>query len=293
MQKNKLRKKSPTPPPPNIEDKRVNEENIKAVMFCETENFTRAQGQNPTQLNPQPQPVLDSPKDNKDDTTQWIITPIDNKDINETIIMDDIQCDFEQEMQQIYQNAENRELDEHINIIDQHQGIESTATLVKKSPENKDSTETHQHTKEHQINISSEQQPQQEQPEQHSTDNQPGKLKKFRSQQPPFIVSNSKIATLTGILVKILALNNFIFKNLAHNKIAVYVKSYNDFKLTFENLKLNNIDFHTKTPNQDRLYSWLLRGIAGDYNVEDILAELEKEKLKNVKIKEVKKINIK
>lgn len=54
------------------------------------------------------------------------------------------------------------------------------------------------------------------------------------------------------------------------------MKTYEDFKATFDNLKLNKIEFHTNTPNQEKLHSSLLRGVSGDYDEEDIRAELLK-----------------
>lgn len=77
---------------------------------------------------------------------------------------------------------------------------------------------------------------------------------------------------------------------MSNNKIAIYVQTYNDFKITFNKLKLNGIEFHTKTPNQEKLHSWLLREVAGDFNKEDIRTELLKANIKNVNFKEIKKI---
>lgn len=52
------------------------------------------------------------------------------------------------------------------------------------------------------------------------------------------------------------------------------------------------MEFHTKAPREEKTNSWLLKGISGDYDEKDILNELLNLNLKNVKIKNVKKINL-
>lgn len=113
---------------------------------------------------------------------------------------------------------------------------------------------------------------------------------KFRTQLPPFIVKNSKLKTIAEILTKVIVLQNFIFKNLSENKLALYVNSYKDFRTVFDTLRNNKIEFHTKAPNEEKVYTWLLKGIAEWFEGEDIENELNQLKLKKVKILSIKKL---
>lgn len=93
--------------------------------------------------------------------------------------------------------------------------------------------------------------------------------------------------------MSVICVEDFIFRSLTENKIALYVFNYENFKLIFTTLKDNKVEFHTKAPREEKTNSWLLKGISGDYDERDILNELLTLNLKNVKIKNVKKINLK
>lgn len=98
---------------------------------------------------------------------------------------------------------------------------------------------------------------------------------------------------ITNILSQFIDINNVIFKSLASNKIALYIKSYNDFKKIFHILKHNNIEFHCKAPKQDKVLSWLLKGISDHLEEEDVLREINNLKFKNLNILSIKKIDTK
>lgn len=116
---------------------------------------------------------------------------------------------------------------------------------------------------------------------------------KYKTQLPPFIVHNIKVNVVANLLLKKINFQSFIFKNLALNKFAIYVQKYVDFQLVLNLLKENNIEFHTKAPIEEKIFSWILKGVAGDFDEEDIKTEIDALKLKNVEIKSIRKINLK
>lgn len=61
------------------------------------------------------------------------------------------------------------------------------------------------------------------------TDRKPDRSK-FTSSYPPIILFNTQVIFIINILTGIININNIIFKSLVNNKLALYVKSYNDFQ---------------------------------------------------------------
>lgn len=224
-------------------------------------------------LNPTQRLATNDQKIIPDETKPWNITPISNTNTDPKKSIEVIDLEIK------HQGTNQMTEDKNIDMED----FEDTTELMDHS---NNLNHSHQHP-EHPQKQSTKQQ---DEGQQNIRTVHQGK---FRSAQPPFIVTNTKVTLLTSILVKFISIQNFIFKNLNNNKIAIYVKEYNEFKIVFDKLRENKIEFHTKTPNEEKSHSWLLRGIAGDFDGGDILAEILNMNLKNIIIKEVKKINLK
>ena len=71
---------------------------------------------------------------------------------------------------------------------------------------------------------------------------------RFRSKYPPIHVFNANCTQVISHLKTKLNENMFIVKNLGVNRLAVYLVDLPSFKTTIDILKLNNIEFFTRTP---------------------------------------------
>lgn len=116
---------------------------------------------------------------------------------------------------------------------------------------------------------------------------------KFKSKHPPIIVYNATSKEINNVLHAKIENYKFIIKNLAPSKCAVYVSDFDTFKITIDVFKVNDLNFHTKTPKEEKIFSRLLKGIANDYDADDILDEINELKLENVNIVKIIKIDIK
>lgn len=114
------------------------------------------------------------------------------------------------------------------------------------------------------------------------------KRKKFNSGYPPLIMFNVKVMFITNMLMQLININNVIFKSYTNNKLALYVKTYNDFKLVTYILRKNKVEFHSKAPREEKIISWWLKEVANDFNEEDIWNYLNKLKFKNLNIISIK-----
>lgn len=96
------------------------------------------------------------------------------------------------------------------------------------------------------------------------------------------------IASLKGKI----DLNKIIIRNLSPTKIVLMIENIEIFRNALTILKECKFDFYTRTPKTERIYSWILKRIADDFEENDILEELEQLSLENVKILKVRKINL-
>lgn len=78
-------------------------------------------------------------------------------------------------------------------------------------------------------------------------------------------------------------LSKIVIKSLSWTKIALVVENIEIFRNVLTILNESKFDFYTRTPKAKRIYSLILKGIANDFEENDISEELEQLNLENVK----------
>lgn len=114
-----------------------------------------------------------------------------------------------------------------------------------------------------------------------------------KSKEPPIYIFNTRASKLLEILKGKVDLNVITIKNLSQIKMSLTVNGIEVFNNVLTILRENEIEFYTRAPISERIHSWILKGIADDYDEEYIADELNDLNLENVNILKVKKISLK
>lgn len=138
-----------------------------------------------------------------DETRDWIIPTIDNNH-NEADLLNDVHNNLEEELEEVYRDKMDYD-DDYIKKSDtsqhreENQEQQAEQTQNQSTDKNRDIIHQEMHHQDQQQHLPA------------NKDTLPPTQGRFRTQQPPFIVTNTKINVLAGILLKILSIQNFIF----------------------------------------------------------------------------------
>lgn len=114
----------------------------------------------------------------------------------------------------------------------------------------------------------------------------------LKSREPPIYIYNAKVSKIIEALKGKIDINKIVIKNVALTKIALLVENIEIFKNVLVVLRKEKFDFYTRTPKSKRIHSWILKGVADDFEKNDIFDELEDLNLEKVKILKVRKIRL-
>lgn len=116
---------------------------------------------------------------------------------------------------------------------------------------------------------------------------------RFTSKLPPINIYNGNTKNVISWLNEKIDNNNFVLNNFSTVKSVLKVRNLETFDLALEILKQNKVDFFTRTPKERKIYTFLLKGIVGDFDEKDIEQELTNLNLDSVIITKIQKINTK
>jgi hypothetical protein len=113
---------------------------------------------------------------------------------------------------------------------------------------------------------------QDEEPEQPTRHNEPGKTPKL----PPIYVSDvTTISSLTRLLEQTVT-NQYVLQALSNNQIKIHPKTSEAYRTIIKVLADKKTEFHTYRPKEERNYEVVLKHLHHSTNTEDIQAELGK-----------------
>lgn len=122
----------------------------------------------------------------------------------------------------------------------------------------------------------------------HAGNNHKTRGLKSKTAPPPINVCNSNINLIAKSLQKVNVNKGYSVKK-TFDKHIIFTDNIDLFKTTKEALTLDKIENYSRTPIQERKKTYLLRGLDGNENPEDIRDDLNKLNISNVKIANVQK----
>lgn len=117
--------------------------------------------------------------------------------------------------------------------------------------------------------------------------------KPVNAKNPPMYLFGINTKNAIEIVSSITGNKNFSLKSLGNNKLELKLENKNDFHTVFNVLKEKKIEVFTRAPKEEKILSFLLKGIDGDFSEGEITSELKELGIDQVEIIKVKKINTK
>lgn len=111
------------------------------------------------------------------------------------------------------------------------------------------------------------------------------------STKPPRIILDQDIKDTTRLLREKLGIVNFTIQQNRNQSSTLKLKSLDDFQKTKESFIKTETLYYTFTPRNEKLKSFVLRGLNNSFSEEEVKIALESKGIENLKITNVKRIS--
>lgn len=116
----------------------------------------------------------------------------------------------------------------------------------------------------------------------------------LNSKIPPFCIHDQNVKTVSNIVTQIVPdKKKFIFKKVKNRKTLLLVADLETYNNVKNALWQNDVHCVTRSPNEERVISLLIKGINEEFEVKDVQDELLSHQLGGVKFLSIEKIDMK